>query len=193
VAEGVLFQEQVRKLGELAAQFEQMPDSPEKSAGKELVRLLMDVQAQGLERFMELIFESRDSGPALIDRLGSDAVAGGLLLLYSLHPDSLETRVQAAVDRLQSRLRKLSCHIDLLALEEGVVRVQVTKGGHNCGSSAYELRGIVENGILELAPDVVSLEVIGLEDPRPNGFVALESLVMGTAQRDDGALTQDIH
>jgi len=188
VADKIAFQEQVRKLGELVARFEQMPDSAEKSTGKELVQLLMEVQAEGLERVMELIFESRDSGAALIDRLGEDDVAGGLLLLYSLHPDALETRVQTAVDRLQSRLRKLSCAIELLAVEDGAARVQVAKGGHSCGSSAHELRAIVENGIYELAPDLVSLEILGLEEPRPSGFVALETLVTGPARNGNGVL-----
>ena len=184
------FQEQVRKLGELLARFEQMPDCPEKSAGKELLQLLMDVQAQGLERVMDLIFEGRDSGPALIDRLGKDDVAGGLLLIYSLHPDAFETRVQTAVERLQSRLRKLSCAIELLAAESGVVRVQVAKGGHSCGSSTHELRAIVENGILEFAPDLASLEILGLEEPNSGGFVALETLVTGGAHKDHGVLVR---
>ena len=171
------FQEQVRKLGELVTQFDDMPDSPQKTAGKELVQLLMEVQSQGLERMMEIVFDSNETGGALIDRLGKDDVAGGLMLLYSLHPDSLEVRVQSAVERMRSRLRKLSCTIDLLSIDDGVVRVRVTRGGHSCGSSASELRALVENGVYELAPDLTSLEISGLEEPAPTGFVALDSLL----------------
>jgi hypothetical protein len=39
------------------------------------------------------------------------------------------------------------------------------------------MRAIVEEGVYELAPDVASLEILGLEDPSANGFVALESLM----------------
>jgi len=176
------FQEQVRKLGELVARFDEMPDSPQKTACKELVQLLMDVHSQGLERMLDLAFETRESGSALIDRLGKDEVAGGLLLLYSLHPDAFETRVQTAVERLHSRLRKLSCAIELLSAENGVVRLQLEKGGHSCGSSTPELRAIVENGIYELAPDVASLEILGLEEPTSTGFVALQTLVSGSSR-----------
>ena len=186
MADTTNFQEQVRKLGELVTRFDQMPDSPQKTAGKELVQLLMEVHGQGLERVMELIFESRESGSALIDRLGKDDVAGGLLLLYSLHPDAFETRVQTAVDRMRSRLRKLSCSIELLTAENGLVRVQLAKGGHSCGSSTRELEAIVENGIYELAPDVASLEILGLEEPSSSGFVALEKLA-GSAALAGGA------
>ena len=175
------FQEQIKRLSELVTQFEQMPDSPHKTAGKELVQLLMEVHAQGLERMMEIAFENSEGGAALIDRLGRDDVAGGLLLLYSLHPDALQTRVQTALERMQGRLRKLACTIELLAVDDGAVRVRVTKSGHGCGSSTGELRTLIENGVYELAPDVTSLEILGLEEQSSTGFVALESLVGSTA------------
>lgn len=171
------FQEQVKRLGELLSQFDQMPDGPQKTAGRELMQLLMDVHGQGLERMIEIIFESREAGSGLIDQLGKDEIAGGLLLLYSLHPDALETRVHAALDRIRPRLRKLSCAIDLVSIDEGAVRVRVTKSGHSCGSSTKELRGLVENGLYEIAPDISALEIVGLEEPSSTGFVALDSLL----------------
>jgi Fe-S cluster biogenesis protein NfuA len=174
------FHEQVKRLGELVSQFDQMPDNPQKTAGRELMQLLMDVHGQGLERMMEVIFESRETGSALIDQLGKDAIAGGLLLLYSLHPDALETRVHSALEKIRPRLRKLSCAIDLVSIDAGTVRVQVTKSGHSCGSSTKELRRLVESGVYEIAPDITALEILGLEEPSSSGFVALDSLLANT-------------
>jgi Fe-S cluster biogenesis protein NfuA len=174
------FQEQVKRLGELVSQFDQMPDSPQKTAGRELMQLLMDVHGQGLERMMEIVFESREAGSALIDQLGKDEIAGGLLLLYSLHPDALETRVHSAMERIRPRLRKLSCTIDLVSIGAGTVRVRLTKSGHSCGSSTHELRGLVENGLYEAAPDITALEILGLEEPSSAGFVALDILLANT-------------
>jgi hypothetical protein len=177
VATGTEFQEQVRQLGKLITQFDQMPDGPQKSACKELVQLLMDVHGAGLDRIMEIVFESAGPGPAIIDKLGNDSVTSSLLLLYSLHPQDLETRVLQAVDRMRPRLRKLSCSVDLAGIVEGAVQVRVTAGGHSCGSSTNDIRAIVEVGIYELAPDVSSLEFLGLEEPSASGFVALETLI----------------
>jgi len=177
VANGSEFQEQVRQLGRLITQFDQMPDGPPKAACKELVQLLMDVHGAGLDRFMEIVFESEGPGPVIIDKLGNDAVTSSLLLLYSLHPQSLETRVQQAVECMRPRLRKLSCSVDLAGIIEGAVQVSVTAGGHSCGSSSKDIRAIVEECVFELAPDVVSLEVLGLEEPSSSGFVALETLM----------------
>jgi Fe-S cluster biogenesis protein NfuA len=171
------FQDQVRQLGKLAAQFDELPDSAAKAAGKELVQLLMDVHGRGLERVMELVFDSGDSGSRIIDKLGQDSIVGNLLLLYSLHPDGLEARVQSAVDRIRPRLRKLSCTIELERVQEGTVQVRLVTSGHSCGSSARDLRAIVEDGMYEFAPDVASLEILGLEEPTPAGFVKLESIM----------------
>lgn len=128
---------------------------------------------------MEIIFESGETGSALIDRLANDEAAGALLLLYSLHPDALEARVQTALERMRPRLRKLACAIELQGIDEGAVRVSLIRSGHSCGSSAEELRAIVENGIFELAPDLTALEITGLDEQHSGGFVALESLLAG--------------
>jgi len=181
VADPGKFQEQIRRLSELVTDFEHMADSPQKAKGRELIQLLMEVHAQGLERVMEVVFESREGGHPLVAQLGNDEVAGALLLLYSLHPDSLETRVNTAVERMRPRLRKLECAIDEVTIDQESVRLHLASSGHSCGSSKGELRALVESGIYELAPDVTSLEILGLEEKSAAGFVALESLV-GQAQ-----------
>ena len=177
MATGREFQDQVRQLGKLITQFDQMPEGPQKTACKELVQLLMDVHGAGLERMMEIVFESEGPGPSTIDKLGHDSIAGSLLLLYSLHPDDLETRVNKAIERIRPRLRKLSCSVDLMGIVEGAIQVRVTTGGHSCGSSTKDVRAIVEEGVYELAPDLASLEILGLEEPANSGFVALDSLM----------------
>ena len=171
------FQDEVRQLGRSVAQFDQLPDSAAKAAGKELVQLLMDVHGRGLERALEIVFDAGNIAPGIIDKLGQDPIVGNLLLLYSLHPDGLETRVNKAVERMRPRLRKLSCTVELEHVKESTVRVRLTTSGHNCGSSAGDLRSIVEDGMYEFAPDVTSLEIAGLEELKPAGFVALESLL----------------
>jgi Fe-S cluster biogenesis protein NfuA len=171
------FLEQIRQLGKLVAQFDQLPNSAAKVAGKEIIQLLMDVHGRGLERAMELVFDSGNSAPGIIDKLGQDSIVGNLLLLYSLHPDGLEARVQKAVERMRPRLRKLACAVELEDVNEGTVRVRLTASAHSCGSSTQDLRSIVEDSMYEFAPDVISLEILGLEEPTPVGFVTLESLL----------------
>ncbi len=170
----------MKRLGKLVEEFDRLPESAAKVTGKELVQLLMDVHGAGLESVMEIVFESAETGPALIHKLGQDSIVGSLLLLYSLHPDDLQTRVMRAVERMRPRLRKLATAVELIRADEsnrGYVQLRLATSGHSCGSSTKDLRAIVEDCVYEFAPDVTTLEILGLDEPVPNGFVALESLL----------------
>jgi hypothetical protein len=177
VANATEFQQRVQQLGKLIAELEHIPDSPLKVATGELVHLLMEVHSAGIEQMMEIVFDSTASGQQTIDKLGNDPIVRSLLLLYSLHPEDLETRVQKSLDALRPRLRKLNYGIELLQIEEGgAVRVHVESSGHACGSTTENVRSMVEEGVYEFAPDVSSLAVSGLEGQPSSGFISLESL-----------------
>ncbi len=170
------FQQQIRQLGELIAELEKMPDGALKVATGELIHLLMDVHRAGLERMMEIVFESDATGMETIDKLGRDPIVRSLLVLYSLHPDDIETRVIKSLDVIRPRLRKLNCTIELLSVVDGAVRLQIGTSGNACGSTTSNLRSVVEEGIYEFAPDITSLVIHGLDDQASSGFVTVESL-----------------
>lgn len=171
------FQQKVRQLGTLVGELDQMPGSGSKVAVRELVQLLMEVHGTGLERIMELVFESGAEGEAMINRLGQDPIVRNLLLLYSLHPDDLETRVSKALETVCSRLRKFDSKVELVSIHEGAIQLQLHSSSRAQGSAAKNLRSIVEESIYDLAPDLTSLTILGLEDESVSGFVPLESLL----------------
>src|SRR5713101_2652492 len=115
-----------------------------KVAARELVQLLMEVHGTGLERIMEIVFESGPEGEAMIARLGQDPIVRNFLLLYSLHPEDMETRVLKALDAVGQRLRKLDSKVGLVSVRDGAVQVQLKTSGHAHGSAAKTLRSIVE-------------------------------------------------
>jgi hypothetical protein len=176
VANATEFHQRVQQLGKLVAELEQMPDSELKVAAGELVHLLMEVHGTGIERMMEIVFESEVGGPETIDKLGADPIVRSLLLLYSLHPENLETRVRKSLDVLRPRLRKLNYGVESISVDEGAVRLRVVSSGHACGSTTENVRSMVEEGVYEYAPDVTSLAIVVLEEPPSSGFVTLESL-----------------
>lgn len=171
------FQQKIRQLGTLVGELGQMPSSGSKVASRELVQLLMEVHGTGLERMMELVFESGVEGETIIGKLAQDPIVRNLLLLYSLHPEDLETRLSRALDTVRPRLHKLDCRVELISVRDGAIQVQIHTSGHAYGSAAKNIRSIVEEGIYDLAPDLVSLTILGLEDGRASGFVPLETLL----------------
>jgi hypothetical protein len=170
------FQEKIRQLGTLVGELDQMPGGGSKVAARELVQLLMEVHSTGLERMMEVVFDSGEPGEAIIRKLGQDPIVRNLLLLYSLHPDDLETRVLKALDTAAARLRKFDCEVELISIHDGVVQLRLHTSGHVRGSNAKNLQSIVEESIYEMAPDLTSMTILGL-DESASGFVPLESLL----------------
>ena len=169
----------------MVGELDQVPGGGSKVAARELVQLLMEVHRTGLERMMELVFESgREPGApggAIIDRFVQDPIVRNLLLLYSLHPDDLETRVVRALDTVRARLRKFDSRVELLSLHDGAVQLRLHTSGHARGSTIKDLRSIVEGGVYDLAPDLTSLTILAPEEESSSGFVPLQNLLLSHA------------
>jgi Fe-S cluster biogenesis protein NfuA len=124
-----------------------------------------------------MVFESGESGPRIIDELGQDPLVSSLLILYGLHPDELQTRVERKLQQTASKLHKMGAEAKLVSINGGEVRVRVRIEGHACGSTSRTVQGTVEEAIYEAAPDLTSLVVEGLEEPADSGFIAVEKLI----------------
>ncbi len=171
------FQQRVQKIGGLVHDLETIADPASRVAAKELVQLLMELHGTGLERILEVVFQSGDSGPRIIDELGEDRLVSSLLVLYGLHPDELQTRVERKLAQMDSQLHKMGAEAKLVSVNGGDVRVQVKVEGHGCGSTSRTVQAAVEEAIYEAAPDLTLLTIEGLEQPAESGFVAIEKLL----------------
>ena len=175
------FQNRVQKIGQLVRDLETVADPAARAATKELVQLLMDMHGAGLERVMEIVFQSGEPGARLIDDLGQDPLVSSLLVLYGLHPDDLQTRVERKLKQIDSKLHKMGAEASLVSLQDGHVHLKAHVNGHSCGSTARSVQTILEEAIYEAAPDLSSLKVEGLEEPAASGFVALDKLTASPA------------
>ena len=175
------FQQRVRRIGALVDEIETIADPAARSSTRQLVQLVMEFHGLALDRTLEILADGGEAGMNFIEQLGRDPMVSSLLVLYGLHPDTLEGRVHKAVERLEPKLRRDSAVIELLGIEDGAVRIRVTPGEHTCGSTTKALQASVEDAIYEAAPDIASLIIEGLDAPAANGFVSLEKLT-GSAQ-----------
>jgi Fe-S cluster biogenesis protein NfuA len=181
------FQQRVQSIGALVQEIESIADPAVRSSTTQLVQLIMEFHGTGLDRVLEILAAAGDPGMAMIDKLGRDPIVSSLLALYGLHPETLEERVSRAVERLEAKLRRDGAVVQLLSMEEGAVRIQVTPGEHACGSTASALKTEVENAIYEAAPDVASLSVEGLDGKPASGFVSLNNLMAAVPVNPDSA------
>lgn len=150
---------QVERLGSLIHEVERFPDPAARESMRAIVQALMDLHNVGLERILETIAEEGLTGLALIDSLAKDDLVGGLLLLYGLHPEDLETRVRHGLDKARPALRAHGGNVELLGVADGMVRVRMLGTCEGCPSTAETLKRAIEDAIYEKAPDVTAIEI----------------------------------
>ena len=124
-------------------------------AAIELVRTLMEVHYSGLERMMDIVADRNDE---TIDVFAHDDTVGLMLLLHDLHPLDMESRIVAALDSVRPYLHSHGGNVELLSVQDGVVRIRLAGTCDSCPSSALTLKTTIEAAIQQAAPDVVSIE-----------------------------------
>jgi Fe-S cluster biogenesis protein NfuA len=177
VVKSEAFKEKIRKLGTLVGELESEPGDRSDVAARELVQLLMEVHGSALERMLEIVFESGPAGEAILSKAGNDSMVRQLLLLYSLHPEDVETRVLRALDDAKPRLRKHNSEVEIVSFHEGAIQLKIHISGHACGSTSKTVKTLVEECVYDMAPDLVSLQILGPDDETSSGFVSLDSLL----------------
>jgi len=169
------FQKQLQSIEKLLAGIEAAADPAIRADVRELLQIVMGLHGAGIERMLELIRANAELGEAIVSKIGRDELAGSLLILYGIHPLTLEDRITEALADARQRLRSREGEVELLSVEEAVVRLRLSAGKHSCGSTAQALKEIVEDAMYRLAPDV-SLVIESAEEAK-NSFVPLEMLL----------------
>jgi Fe-S cluster biogenesis protein NfuA len=149
----------LQRIEELVRTLEASADSGVRSSALELAQTLMELHGAGIERMLEIAFDSGGHGSEIIDRFAGDELVAQLLLLYDLHPLGLETRARRALEDVRPHLRSHGGNVELLGVVDGIIRLRLQGNCHGCPSSAETLRQLIEQAIYEAAPDVRAIEV----------------------------------
>ncbi len=114
---------------------------------------------------------------ALIEKLGRDPLVSSLLVLYGLHPRSLEARVIDAVERLAPKLQRDGAVAELLGIR-GWRGSNKSYSGRTC--LRFDQQSVAVGGrgrYLRSGAGCHGLSVEGLEGKPASGFVPLNQLV----------------
>ncbi len=163
-------EERFRRIEGLVRRLEQIDNRESREIAEQLMQAVLDLHGAGLEKIMDLVFESGAGGKAILRRFANDSLVSSLLVLHGLHPDDLETRVRQV-------LAKLRGHVELASVFDNVVRVRLPTGG--CGSEEADeeaLKAMLREAVPDIADVVVQYSGV------MNSFVPLLSL-SGTASR----------
>lgn len=154
------FQAHTQKLDQLVQRVSALPDENARTIAIELLQSLMDLHGTVMTRIVELLSESGESGRTSLAKLGGEPLVCGLLVLYGIHPIPMQERIRAAIEKLRPQLHKQDATVEILGITDTAVRVKIQSGENP--SSPEKLKTVVEQAILEAAPEVAEIITEGL-------------------------------
>jgi Fe-S cluster biogenesis protein NfuA/nitrite reductase/ring-hydroxylating ferredoxin subunit len=174
--------DRVARVEALLEQIESLPDRVAREAAMEMVQALLDLYGEGLARTIApLDAETRRA-------VADDELVAHLLLLHDLHPVPVETRVHQALEEVRPYLDSHGGGVELVGVEDGVVRLRMFGSCDGCPSSAMTLKLAIEDAIHKAAPDVVEVEAEGVSAPAaPAGPTLLQLEVSDAVRGPDPA------
>jgi Fe-S cluster biogenesis protein NfuA len=143
--------EQVERVDELLERVEALGDPAARDVALDLVQALLALYGEGLARI------TSGADPA------SDELVAHLLLLHGLHPVPLDERVTGALDEVRPYLASHGGGVELLGVDDGVVRLRLKGSCSGCPSSMVTLKSAVEEAIHRAAPDID--DIVAEDDP----------------------------
>ena len=155
---------------------------------EELVRAVTDLYGAGLERLLDITYDSGRLDEELLGLLAKDELVASLLLVHGLHPYDVRTRVEQALDNVRPYLGSHGGDVELLDVsDEGVVQLRLLGSCDGCPSSSVTLELAVQDAIEAAAPEVVSIEVETPSSTTTPGLISVESLRARLEPRTSGS------
>ncbi|GAC1364154.1 MAG: NifU family protein [Acidobacteriaceae bacterium] len=148
------FRLQTERVEKLAAQLQSAGDPESRAAALDLVQSVIELHGTALRRMMELLSRTKEGEGALREAVTDDLV-GSMLLLHTLHPDDLQTRVLRGIEKVRPYLNAHGGDVELDAVQDGIVYLKLHGSCGSCPSSSLTLKNAVEDALFETAPDIV--------------------------------------
>ncbi len=175
------FQDNLARIEQLIVDSEQAADPLVHEKTKELLQTLLDLHSAGLARLIEIVSRAGESGQAMAYAFTQDELVNPLLLLYGLHPLSMEERVRQAVEKVRPSLGVHGVTAEILSVDRDRVTLAVHYNGNGKGQGSFatSVKQALEEGLCEAAPELSVVEIRGLEeetDLPPSSFIPLDQV-----------------
>jgi Fe-S cluster biogenesis protein NfuA len=167
----------LQRIESLIRKAESAADPEIRDAVRQLVEGLLDYHGAAFARTMEIV---RQQAPhELVAQLCADELVASALLLYDLHPDDVQTRIERALEDVRPYLASHGGNVSLIGVDRNGVRLRMQGSCHGCPSSTATLKNLIEEAVFAAAPEVSSVELEEEDEnglPPTNGFVPVTAL-----------------
>ena len=106
---------------ELVTRLDQIADANSREIAHELMTAILALNSAGWQRLVEFVQQAGEPGQTVLRKMAEDNLTGGLLALYGLHPDSMESRVNRT-------LRMFDAVTQTTDVSDGQVKVTLHSG-----------------------------------------------------------------
>ncbi|MCW2952874.1 MAG: nitrogen-fixing NifU domain protein [Conexibacter sp.] len=161
--------EQVAEVELALAQLDALADPAAQALATAAVQAVVELYGEGLRRLLA------GAGEPVARAVAGDELVAHLLLLHGLHPVTVEERVRDALVGVRPYLESHGGDVELVAVQEGVVRLRMQGSCEGCPASAMTLKLAIEKAILDAAPDVDRVEADGGGTPAA-GLLQIEAI-----------------
>jgi Fe-S cluster biogenesis protein NfuA len=147
------FRVHTERVEKLVGRLESSNDPELRAVALELVQCVMELHGAALDRMLGSISQT-SAGEAALDVALEDDLVSSVLLLHGLHPDTMETRVLRALEKVRPYLHSHGGDVEVLSVGDGVVRLKLLGSCGSCPSSSVTLKNAVEEALCQAAPDI---------------------------------------
>jgi Fe-S cluster biogenesis protein NfuA/nitrite reductase/ring-hydroxylating ferredoxin subunit len=172
-------EELLERVQALSERVERLEDPEARDAAQELVAAILEMHGAGLATIGAVLDEAGPAGEAAKAKLVADPVVASLLLIHDLYPVPLEQRVAEALEEVRPYMESHDGNVELLGVEDGVVRLRLAGSCDGCPASASTLELAIKEALEKAAPDLAGLEVEGLVEERPPSGIQLPVIQNG--------------
>ena len=163
----------IARVQELTGRLEHLDDADCRELAEELTGAVVQMYGAGLERILELIEDDETRG-----RLADDELVAGLLMIHDLYPVPVEERVRQALDTVRPYREAHGGNVELLGIEDGIVRLRLEGSCKSCRASSSTLELAVQQALQQFAPDLLGMDVEGVIEEEDDGAVTGVALPM---------------
>jgi Fe-S cluster biogenesis protein NfuA/nitrite reductase/ring-hydroxylating ferredoxin subunit len=148
----------IARVQQLTGRLEDLDDPACRELAEELTGAVVQMYGAGLERIVEL------ADPGTRDAMSKDDLVAGLLMIHDLYPVPIEERVMQALDTVRPYMESHGGNVEFLGIEDGVAKLRLEGSCKSCRASSSTLELAVRQALEEAAPDLLGMDVEGVQD-----------------------------
>jgi Fe-S cluster biogenesis protein NfuA/nitrite reductase/ring-hydroxylating ferredoxin subunit len=157
----------IARVQQLTGRLEDLDDPACRELAEELTGAVVQMYGAGLERIVEL------ADPGTRAAMSKDDLVAGLLMIHDLYPVPIEERVVQALDTVRPYMESHGGNVEFLGIEDGVAKLRLEGSCKSCRASSSTLELAVRQALEEAAPDLLGMDVEGVQDEEEVTGVAL--------------------